>query len=144
MESKKLVFYMSDGYEEFVGVVDWSQDTAQHIHDLMEHCRTFRTNLDVVEIVAFAHVDVYYPESALTADAQDDLIDSPDGFLVLDHTEFIVQDAKKERVSSSMVKVGRSSFDYEAWIKHADVPASGRADFNLRNTQIRSLFQGLM
>ena len=54
MESKKLVFYMSDGHEEFVGVVDWSQDTAQHIHDLMEHCRTFRTNLDVVEIVAFA------------------------------------------------------------------------------------------
>jgi len=143
MESKKLVFYMSDGHEEFVGVVDWSQDTAQHIHDLMEHCRTFRTNLDVVEIVAFAHVDVY-PESALTADAQDDLADSPDGFLILDNTKLTVQDTKKERVSSSMVKVGRSSFDYEAWIKHADIPVSGRADLNLRNTQIRSLFQGLM
>jgi hypothetical protein len=143
MEDKVIVFNMGDSFESFVGVIEWTRESAQHIYELMNRCRTFKSELDVIEISAFACVDVYL-EASMPDEIQDALADAPDGFLILDPKDFTDEGSHRERVCSSIVKVGRGNFDYEVWLKHQDAPVLGRADFNLRNDEIRGLFQGLM
>lgn len=138
---KYLIFDCSDEWNALTGVVEWTDETAKQIWELMRLAA--ENEAGATSVAAKFRFDVYEGSpSVLPVDLAEEL-DDGDRFIIID--DFDPGDREPLRWAYSEVKAYDDSYiSFEFLAKHWDQAVHSQAYISLKLAEIRQLFSSVI